>query len=191
MNSIREPSTVETLIRQLPEPSITFSSSAALLDHQTFIQKAYLTTELTITASPSPLVKERSGLSQVLYARVCGQLRVECFFNGPIEKFLPKQLVKVHIIDLLIIVETVLAGNSFTALSCSDFKGQGPWATQRPAIRSDILSAQPIWTVWLLGGDNKLGSSTFVAPFSLTPSSWPVQRGWRLLSQPLASERHT
>ena len=46
-----------------------------------------------------------------------------------------------------------------------------------------------IWTVWLLGGVEQLGSSTFVAPFYpytllLAGTTW-----WRLLCQLLSSER--
>ena len=38
--------------------------------------------------------------------------RVERIFSGPVEEFLPKQLVKVNKIHLVVIIETLLAGNS-------------------------------------------------------------------------------
>ena len=55
--------------------------------------------------------------------RACGHLRVERIFNGPAEEFLLKQLVEVDIIHLVVIIETLIAGDSVTAFNCW---GQGP-----------------------------------------------------------------
>ena len=138
-----------------------------------------MTTELTIAASPSPLVKEQSGLSQVLYARVCGQLLVKCFLGGPIENFLPMRLVKVDKIHLVVIVETDLAGNGFPALSCSNFKGQGP-RTEGEGFsrshRSDILSAQPQPSRHLSKPRSRLLFGLY--DFWAESSSWEVRHLW-------------
>ena len=51
-----------------------------------------------------------------------------------VEELLPEQLVKVTTTQLVVIIETFIAGNCFTALSCCDFKGRRPRTVGDPVM---------------------------------------------------------